>query len=187
MVATAAAHDSGPIAFRFPRGEGVGVELPDEGVPLPIGKGRIVREGGDVQAKGHGRTAAILSYGARLAECLAAADILAAKGISVTVADARFAKPLDEELALRLAREHDALITVEEGSIGGFGSYVLHCLAANGALDQGVAVRTLTLPDIYQDHDSHARMLAQAGLDAHSIAGTVEALLSPAARLPRRA
>jgi 1-deoxy-D-xylulose-5-phosphate synthase len=179
MVATAAAHDSGPIAFRFPRGEGVGVELPDDPEPLEIGKGRIVREGKD---------AAILSFGTRLAEALAAAELLGQKGISVTVADARFAKPLDAPLLLRLASSHAALVTVEEGSVGGFGAQVLHALAADGALDQGLAVRSMTLPDIYQDHDKPERMYAEAKLDAASIAETVEAALSGVrARQPRRA
>jgi 1-deoxy-D-xylulose-5-phosphate synthase len=166
MVATAAAFDEGPIAFRFPRGEGVGVELPTAGTPLAIGKGRIVREGTAV---------ALLSYGARLQEALAAADMLAQRGVSVTVADARFAKPLDEAMVLRLAREHQALITIEEGSICGFGAIVLHALAAHGALDRGLAVRTLTLPDIYQDHDKPERMYADAGLNAAGIVAAVEA------------
>ena len=128
MVATAAAYDDGPIAFRYPRGEGVGVDMPEIGVPLAIGKGRIVREGSRV---------AILSLGTRLAEALKAAEELEARGLSTTVADARFAKPLDEELILRLAREHEVLITVEEGSVGGFGSCVLQLLAERGALDRG--------------------------------------------------
>jgi 1-deoxy-D-xylulose-5-phosphate synthase len=178
MVATAAAHDEGPIALRFPRGEGLGVELPDEGRPFEIGRGRVVRQGDQV---------ALVSFGARLAECLAAAEALAARGVSVTVADARFAKPLDEALLLRLARGHAMLVTIEEGSVGGFGSFVLHALAANGALDRGLIVRTMTLPDIYQDHDKPERMYQQAGLDAAAITRLVEANL-PAARLkPLRA
>ena len=168
MVATAAAYDEGPIAFRFPRGEGVGVELPEIGRPLPIGRGRVLREGADV---------AILSFGTRLAECLKAAELLDAAGISATVADARFARPLDEALTLQLARHHGALVTVEEGSICGFGAIVLHALARHGALDRGLIVRTLTLPDRYQDHDKPERMYAEAGLDAASIARGIESAL----------
>ncbi len=179
MVATAAAYDEGPIAFRFPRGEGTGVELPDEGQIIPIGKGRVLREGTSV---------ALLSFGTRLAECLAAADALQLRGISCTVADARFAKPLDEALILQLARHHQALITVEEGSVGGFGAQVLHCLARHGALDHGLIIRTLTLPDLFQDHDTSDRMYQQAGLDAASIAASVEtALLASGRALPKRA
>ncbi len=164
MVATAAAIDDAPSAIRYPRGEGTGVGLPDVAEVLQIGKGRIVREGTAV---------AILSFGTRLQESLRAADMLAARGISVTVADARFAKPLDEDLVLRLAREHEALITVEEGAVGGFGAFVLHLLAARGALDGGLKIRTLTLPDIFQDQDKPEIMYAQAGLDAEGIARTV--------------
>lgn len=161
MVATAAAHDSGPIAFRYPRGEGVGVDMPEKGVPLPIGKGRIVREGDRI---------AILSLGTRLSEALKAAEELEARGLSTTVADARFAKPLDEEMILRLARSHEVLITVEEGSIGGFGSFVLQLLSDKGALDNGtLKVRSMVLPDTYQDQDKPERMYAQAGLDAAGI------------------
>jgi 1-deoxy-D-xylulose-5-phosphate synthase len=160
MVATAAVIDDRPSAFRYPRGEGVGVEIPASPEPLEIGKGRIVREGTAV---------AILSFGTRLQESLRAADLLAARGFSCTVADARFAKPLDEDLILRLARDHEALITVEEGARGGFGAFVLHALAANGALDRGLKVRTLTLPDIFQDHDKPDAMYVQAGLDADGI------------------
>jgi len=179
MVATAAAYDQGPIAFRFPRGEGTGVELPDFGRILPIGKGRVVREGTSV---------ALLCFGTRLAECLMAADALARHGVSCTVADARFAKPLDEELLLRLARHHEALITVEEGSAGGFGSQVLHALARHGALDTGLIIRTLTLPDIYQDHDKPDRMYAEAGLDAAGITRAVElAMASRGGSVPKRA
>jgi 1-deoxy-D-xylulose-5-phosphate synthase len=152
--------DDRPSAFRYPRGEGVGVEIPALADPLEIGKGRIVREGTAV---------AILSFGTRLAESLKAADMLAARGLSATVADARFAKPLDVDLILRLAREHEALITVEEGSIGGFGGFVLQTLAEHGALDRGLKVRTLTLPDIFQDHDKPDAMYAEAGLDAEGI------------------
>jgi 1-deoxy-D-xylulose-5-phosphate synthase len=160
MVATACEIDDRPSAFRYPRGEGVGVQIPDLAAPLEIGKGRVVREGSAV---------AILSFGARLGECLKAADMLAARGLSATVADARFAKPLDEALILRLAREHEALITVEEGSIGGFGAFVLQRLAALGALDRGLKVRTLCLPDIFQDQDKPEAMYAEAGLDAEGI------------------
>jgi 1-deoxy-D-xylulose-5-phosphate synthase len=160
MVATARTIDDRPCAFRYPRGEGVGVEVPEVPEPLEIGKGRIVREGS---------TVAILSFGARLQEALRAADQLGARGFSTTVADARFAKPLDEELLLRLARDHEALITVEEGAVGGFGAFVLHALARHGVLDRGLKVRTLTLPDIFQDQDKPEAMLAQAGLDADGI------------------
>ena len=160
MIATAAAIDDRPSAFRFPRGDGVGVAIPETAEPLEIGRGRIVREGAAV---------AILSFGTRLAESLKAADQLAARGFSVTVADARFAKPLDLDLVLRLAREHEALITVEEGAVGGFGAFVLHALAEHGALDRGLKVRTLTLPDIFQDQDKPEAMYAAAGLDADGI------------------
>jgi 1-deoxy-D-xylulose-5-phosphate synthase len=160
MVATAVAIDDRPSALRYPRGEGLGVPMPDEGKPLEIGKGRIVREGTKV---------ALLSYGARLGECLKAADELAAHGLSTTVADARFAKPLDVDLVLRLAREHEVLLTVEEGSIGGFGSFVLQTLAEQGALDRGLKVRPMVLPDLFIDHDSPNAMYAKAGLDAKGI------------------
>ena len=161
MVATAVAIDDRPSAFRYPRGEGWGIAIPELAAPLEIGKGRVVREGS---------TVAILSFGTRLAESLKAADLLAARGFSTTVADARFAKPLDLDLILRLAREHEALITVEEGAMGGFGAFVLHALAEHGALDRGLKVRTLTLPDIFQDQDKPEAMYAQAGLDAEGIA-----------------
>lgn len=168
MVATAAAIDDCPSAFRYPRGEGLGLEMPAVNEPLEIGKGRIVREGTSV---------AILSFGTRLGESLKAADLLAARGFSTTVADARFAKPLDVDLILRLAREHEALITVEEGAIGGFGAFVLQTLAAHGALDRGLKVRTLVLPDVFQDQDKPDLMYAQAGLDAEGImAGALAAL-----------
>lgn len=176
MVATAAAYDAGPIAFRYPRGEGVGVEMPQHGVPLEIGKGRIVREGTQV---------ALLSLGTRLAECLTAAEQLGQRGLSTTVADARFAKPLDEELILRLAREHEVLVTVEEGSVGGFGSHVLQLLAREGALDRGLKIRSLTLPDIFQEHNKPEAMYAQAGLDAAGIVRTVETALGPASAIRR--
>lgn len=168
MVATAAAIDDRPSAFRYPRGEGTGAAIPDLAQPLEIGKGRVVREGSAV---------AILSFGARLSESLKAADMLAARGLSATVADARFAKPLDIDLILRLAREHEALITVEEGAMGGFGAFTLQALAQHGALDRGLKVRTLVLPDIFQDHDKPEAMYAQAGLDAEGIvAGALAAL-----------
>ncbi|WP_404290390.1 1-deoxy-D-xylulose-5-phosphate synthase [Microvirga sp. RSM25] len=178
MVATAAAYDSGPIAFRYPRGEGVGVDMPEKGIPLAIGKGRIVKQGSRI---------AILSLGTRLAEALTAAEELEARGLSTTVADARFAKPLDEELILRLASDHEVLVTVEEGSIGGFGSYVLQLLADKGALDRGsLKVRSMVLPDIYQDHDKPERMYAKAGLDSAGIVTKVfEALGQEEARKAR--
>jgi 1-deoxy-D-xylulose-5-phosphate synthase len=168
MIATAAAIDDRPSAFRFPRGDGVGVTIPDFAEPLEIGRGRIVREGTAI---------AILSFGTRLAESLKAADMLAARGLSATVADARFAKPLDIDLILRLAREHEALITVEEGAAGGFGAFVLHALAQHGVLDRGLKVRTLTLPDLFQDQDKPEAMYAAAGLDAEGIVrGALDAL-----------
>jgi 1-deoxy-D-xylulose-5-phosphate synthase len=162
MVATAAAYDGGPIAFRYPRGDGVGVELPARGSVLEIGRGRILREGTKV---------AILSFGTRLAEALKAAEDLESRGLSTTVADARFAKPLDRDLVRRLARGHEALITVEEGSIGGFGSFVLHALAEDGLLDGGLKIRPLVLPDVYLEHDKPEAMYARAGLDAAGIVG----------------
>jgi len=160
MVATAAAIDDRPSAFRYPRGEGIGIDLPEIGTPLEIGKGRILREGTSV---------AILSFGARLQECLQAADRLAGYGLSATVADARFAKPLDQDLVKRLAREHDVLLTIEEGSVGGFGAHVLQFLAWEGALDRGLKLRPLVLPDRFIDQDTPEKMYAAAGLDARSI------------------
>jgi 1-deoxy-D-xylulose-5-phosphate synthase len=160
MIATAVAIDDRPSAFRYPRGEGRGVEMPEFGVPLEIGKGRIVREGSKV---------ALLSFGTRLGECLKAAEELAALGLSTTVADARFMKPLDTDLVLRLAREHEVLLTIEEGSVGGFGSHVLQTLADHGVLDRGLKVRSMVLPDIFIDHDAPAAMYARAGLDAKGI------------------
>jgi 1-deoxy-D-xylulose-5-phosphate synthase len=160
MVATQVAINDRPSALRYPRGEGLGVEMPAEGVPLEIGKGRILREGHKV---------ALFSFGARLGEALKAADELAAHGLSTTVADARFAKPLDVDLLMKLAREHEVLITIEEGSIGGFGAYVLQTLADAGALENGLRVRTMVLPDIFIDQDTPAAMYAQAGLDAKGI------------------
>jgi 1-deoxy-D-xylulose-5-phosphate synthase len=164
MVATCAAHDSGPIALRYPRGEGVGVEIPERGAPLPIGKGRIVRQGSRV---------AILSLGTRLAEALKAADELGARGLSTTVADARFAKPLDRALILRLAAEHELVVTIEEGAVGGFGAHVLSLLAEAGALDSALKVRTMTLPDRFQDQDKPERQYSAAGLDAKAIVAKV--------------
>jgi 1-deoxy-D-xylulose-5-phosphate synthase len=173
MVATAAAIDDRPSAVRYPRGEGVGAALPREGKPLEIGKGRILREGSKV---------ALLSFGGRLAECLKAADELAALGLSATVADARFAKPLDVDLALRLAREHEVLVTIEEGAIGGFGSYVLAAFADHGMLDRGLKFRMMVLPDVFIDQDTPAAMYARAGLDAKGIVARVfEALGKDAA------
>jgi 1-deoxy-D-xylulose-5-phosphate synthase len=161
MVATQVAIDDRPSALRYPRGEGVGVEMPEFGVPLEIGKGRIVREGHKI---------ALLSFGTRLAECLKAADELGHLGLSTTVADARFAKPLDTELVLRLAREHEVLVTIEEGSIGGFGAHVMQTLAEEGALDRGgLKVRMMVLPDSFIDQDSPNAMYAKAGLDAKGI------------------
>ena len=171
MVATAHAHDSGPIALRYPRGEGVGVELPETGEPLAIGRGRVVR-------RPEGARVALLSLGTRLSEALKAADALEAEGVAVSVADARFAKPLDAELIVDLANSHEVLVTVEEGSVGGFGAMVLHLLSERGVLDAGrVRVRTLTLPDVYQDHDKPEKMYAEAGLDAEGILKAVRAAL----------
>jgi 1-deoxy-D-xylulose-5-phosphate synthase len=167
-IATAVEIDDRPSCFRYPRGEGVGVEIPALAAPWEIGKGRIVREGS---------TVAILSFGTRLADSLRAADMLAARGLSATVADARFAKPLDVELVLRLAREHELLITVEEGAIGGFGAFVLQTLAEHGALDRGLKVRPLVLPDIFQDQDKPEVMYAEAGLDADGIVRSALAAL----------
>ena len=160
MTATAAALDDAPTAFRYPRGEGVGLDLPERGTPLEIGKGRIVREGS---------TVALLSFGGRLSECLTAADELAGYGLPTTVADARFAKPLDLDLIRDLAKNHEVLITVEEGSAGGFGGHVLHALAADGLLDGQLKVRTLVLPDHFIDQGKPAAMYADAGLDANGI------------------
>jgi 1-deoxy-D-xylulose-5-phosphate synthase len=164
MVATQVAINDAPSALRYPRGEGRGVDMPEVGVPLPIGKGRIMREGSKV---------ALLSFGARLGECLKAADELDTLGLSATVADARFMKPLDLDMILKLAREHEVLITIEEGSIGGFGTHVLQTLADHGALDKGLRVRMLVLPDTFIDHDSPAKMYEQAGLDAKGIVAKV--------------
>jgi 1-deoxy-D-xylulose-5-phosphate synthase len=164
MVSTAVAIDDRPSALRYPRGDGMGVAMPEEGKPLEIGKGRILREGSKI---------ALFSFGARLGECLKAADDLAAFGLSATVADARFAKPLDTDLLMRLAREHEVLITIEEGSIGGFGSHVLQTLAEGGMLDGSLQVRSMILPDIFIDQDTPAAMYAQAGLDRKGIVAKV--------------
>ena len=169
MVATAAAHQSGPIAFRYPRGDGVGVELPTRGEVLPIGIGRVLREG---------KRVAILSLGTRLAEAMRAAEDLEKLGLSTSVADARFAKPLDRDLLRSLARRHEVLVTVEEGSVGGFGAMALHALAEEGLLDDGLKVRTLTLPDRFQEHDKPERMIAEAGLDAAGIVAAVQSALA---------
>ena len=176
MVATAAARDDGPTGFRYARGEATGIGVPDNPQPLEIGKGRIVKEGSRV---------ALLSYGTRLAEAVAAAEVLDARGLSTTVADARFAKPLDEDLLLRLAKEHEVLVTIEEGSVGGFGAFCLHSLAANGALDRGLRIRTMTLPDTFIDQDTPDAMYRQAGLDADSIVQQVFAALGQQAAAAR--
>ncbi|MEW5703653.1 MAG: 1-deoxy-D-xylulose-5-phosphate synthase [Pseudomonadota bacterium] len=168
MVATAAAIDDRPCAFRYPRGEGVGVEMPSRGVPLEIGRGRVLREG---------TTVALLSFGSRLQECLKAADELAARGLSATVADARFAKPLDEALIRTLALEHEVLITIEEGSVGGFAAHVLQYLAQTGLLDAGMKVRPMVLPDVFLDHEKPEKQYEQAGLDARHIVNTALAAL----------
>ena len=160
MVATAAAYDQGPIAFRFPRGEGNGVELPERGIPLEIGKGRMIKEGSKV---------ALLSFGTRLAEVEKAAEKLTAKGIAPTIADARFAKPLDRDLILSLAQNHDAMITIEEGAIGGFGSHVSQLLADEGVFDRGFKYRSMILPDTFIDHANPSDMYAAAGLNADDI------------------
>ncbi|QQA43025.1 1-deoxy-D-xylulose-5-phosphate synthase [Pelagovum pacificum] len=168
MVATAAAHDEGPIAFRFPRGEGVGVEMPVDAKPLEIGKGRIVREGSRV---------ALLSFGTRLQEAEVACEKLAQRGITPTLADARFAKPLDREMILSLARDHEALITLEEGAVGGFGSHVAQLLADEGVFDRGLAYRSMVLPDIFIDQASPRDMYDVAGLNAEQIEAKVLAAL----------
>ena len=174
MVATCVTHNSGPIALRYPRGEGVGIDMPARGQPLEIGKGRIVREGSRI---------ALLSLGTRLAEALNAAEELDAKGLSTTVADARFAKPLDKALILDLADGHEVLLTVEEGAAGGFGAHVLTLLSEAGRLDRGLKVRTLTLPDRYQDHDKPEKLYAQAGLDAAAIVERALQALGPAVKV----
>jgi len=178
MVATAAAHDDGPIAFRYPRGEGVGVEMPDHGQPLEIGKGRIVREG---------KTVAILSFGTRLQEVENAAEALGSKGITPTIADARFAKPLDRDLILKLVAAHDALITIEEGAIGGFGSHVAQLLAEEGVFDSGLKFRSMVLPDIFIDQASPRDMYETAAMNAEHIEARVLDVLGVAAIGSRRA
>jgi 1-deoxy-D-xylulose-5-phosphate synthase len=171
MVATAAAYDEGPISFRYPRGNGTGVVLPERGSILEIGKGRIITEGSDV---------AILSFGAHLSEAEQAVRLLEQQGVSVTLADARFAKPLDTDLIRQLARNHEALITIEQGSVGGFGAMVLHHLAAIGQLDRGLKIRTMTLPDVYIDQASPSEMYTAAGLTAQDIERTALNLVRPA-------
>src|SRR6516164_4669176 len=179
MVATGVAIDDGPSAVRYPCGEGIGAELPTLGVPLEIGRGRVLREG---------TTIALLNFGGRLAECMKAAQELAAYGLSTTVADARFAKPLDTDLVNRLVREHEVVITVEEGAIGGFGSHVLQHLAMNGLLDHGLKIRTMVLPDIFLDHDSPQAQYDRAGLNArHIVAMALSALGREIAAQPARA
>ena len=171
MVATAAAYDEGPISFRYPRGNGTGVVLPERGSILEIGKGRIITEGSDV---------AILSFGAHLSEAEQAVRLLEQQGVSVTLADARFAKPLDTDLIRQLVRNHEALITIEQGSVGGFGAMVLHHLAATGQLDRGLKIRTMTLPDVYIDQASPSEMYTAAGLTAQDIERTALNLVRPA-------
>ena len=178
MVATAAAHDEGPIAFRYPRGEGVGVELPEAGEVLEIGKGRMIREG---------KRVAILSFGTRLAEVERAAEALGAKGITPTIADARFAKPLDRDMILDLAARHEALITIEEGAVGGFGSHVAQLLADEGVFDTGLKFRSMVLPDIFIDQASPADMYAVAGMNADDIEARVLDVLGVARIGERRA
>ena len=176
MVRTAVEYDDGPISFRYPRGNGVGVDMPERGQALEIGKGRIVREGTKV---------ALLSFGTRLKDCLLAAEELGAAGLSTTVADARFAKPLDEDLIRRLARSHEMLVMVEEGSVGGFTSQVLDFLARNGLLDNGLKVRPLTMPDSFVDHASPDKMHVDAGLDSAGIVRAVFAALGKSAQAVR--
>jgi 1-deoxy-D-xylulose-5-phosphate synthase len=179
MVATCAAIDDAPSAVRYPRGDGIGVPLPERGVPLEIGRGRIMREGTKI---------ALLSLGGRLTECMKAAQELGTYGLSTTVADARFAKPLDTELINRLAREHEVVITVEEGAIGGFGSHVLHHLAMTGMLDHGLKIRTMVLPEVFLDHDSPLAQYDQAGLNArHIVAMALSALGRELTEQPARA
>ena len=171
MVATAAAHDDGPIAFRYPRGEGMGVDMPARGVPLEIGKGRMIRQGARV---------ALLSFGTRLAEVLKAAEALSARGLTPTIADARFAKPLDRNLILELARTHEALITIEEGAIGGFGSHVAQLLADEGIFDHGLKFRSMVLPDTFIDQASPEAMYRVAGMNAPEIEAKVLEVLGVA-------
>ena len=164
MTRTAATINDGPSAIRYPRGEGVGVELPERGEILEIGKGRIIREG---------KTAAILSLGGRLQESMKAAEELAARGLSTTVADARFVKPLDHEMIRALARNHEVLVMIEEGAVGGFGSHVLSFMANDGLLENGLKVRSMTMPDAFLDQDKPEIQYEQAKLDARSIVETV--------------
>ncbi len=178
MVATAAALDDRPSAFRYPRGEGAGVEMPERGAPLEIGHGRIVAEGGRV---------AILSFGTRLAEVMKARESLGARGLAPTVADARFAKPLDRDLILRLAREHEALITIEEGAVGGFGSHVAQMLAEAGVFDRGLRFRAMVLPDTFIDQSSPEDMYATAGMNAPQIEAKVLEVLGVATVASKRA
>jgi 1-deoxy-D-xylulose-5-phosphate synthase len=180
MIATQVAIDDRPSAVRYPRGEGTGVAMPARGEVLPIGKGRILREGTKV---------ALLSLGTRLTDCLLAANDLAARGLATTVADARFAKPIDRDLVLRLAREHEVLITVEEGSIGGFAAQVMQLLATEGVLDRGLKIRPMILPDRFVEHDAPAKQYEDAGLDAKSIVSTALAAFGKASstRRPARA
>jgi len=178
MVATAAGHDEGPIAFRYPRGEGEGVEMPERGVPLEIGKGRMIQQGARV---------ALLSFGTRLGEVRRAAEALAAKGITPTIADARFAKPLDREMILALAAGHEALITIEEGAVGGFGSHVAQLLSDEGVFDAGLKFRSMVLPDIFIDQASAADMYRVAGLDAAQIEAKVLDVLGVAQLADKRA
>ncbi|CAN5642433.1 hypothetical protein BH23PSE1_BH23PSE1_16060 [soil metagenome] len=178
MVATAAALDDRPSAFRFPRGEGVGVEMPERGEPLEIGRGRIIREGQGV---------AILSFGTRLAECLKAAEALAARGLAPTIADARFAKPLDGAMILDLVRHHEALLTIEEGAIGGFGSHVAQLLAEAGVFDRGFRFRSMVLPDSFVNQDSPEKMYAVAAMNAEHIEARVLDLMGVARMAARRA
>lgn len=178
MVATAAAHDDGPIAFRFPRGEGNGVDMPERGVPLEIGKGRIISEG---------KRVALLSFGTRLAEVEKAAEALRAKGITPTIADARFAKPLDRDMILTLAADHEALITIEEGAVGGFGSHVAQLLSDEGVFDEGLKYRSMVLPDIFIDQASPADMYAVAGMNAEQVEAKVLDVLGIASIAAQRA
>ena len=160
MVATAVAYDEGPIAFRFPRGEGVGCEMPEQTLPIEIGKGRIIQEGSRV---------AILSFGTRLGEVCIAAEALTAQGITPTIADARFAKPLDRDLIMRLSKDHEVILTIEEGAVGGFGSHVAQLLAEEGVFDVGLKFRSMVLPDTFIDHASPKEMYTEAKLSAHDI------------------
>ena len=178
MLATAAAHDEGPIAFRYPRGEGEGVDLPENGEVLEIGKGRLIQSGSRV---------AILSFGTRLGEVRKAAEALAARGITPTIADARFAKPLDRDLILELAADHEALITVEEGAVGGFGSHVAQLLADEGVFDSGLKYRSMVFPDEFLDQSSPADLYAVAGMNAEQIEAKVLDVLGVATIREKRA